>query len=88
VKVASRHVRIQVPRDPDLQRAIIRARRVIGPDAPASQVVRALALRGAEALDADREAEQRATDFLVSVAEGSSGLDLDALRTVRERVWR
>ena len=88
MRVASRHARIQVPRDPDLQRAIVRARRVIGPDAPASQVVRALALRGAETLDADQEAEQRATDFLVSVAEGASGLDLDALRTVRERVWR
>jgi len=50
-------------------------------------VIRALALRGAAALDADREADERARDFLVAVAEGTSGLDLERLRTVRDRAW-
>jgi hypothetical protein len=86
--MSSRHPRIQVPGDPDLQRAIARGRELIGPDAPASQIVRALALRGAAALEADREAEARAREFLVNVAEGRSGLDLERLRTVRERAWR
>jgi hypothetical protein len=86
--VASRHPRIQVPGDPELQRAIGRGRELIGRDAPASQVVRALALRGAEALAADRQAEARARDFLVSVADGTSGLDLELVRTARERAWR
>jgi hypothetical protein len=27
-------------------------------------------------------------DFLISVAHGTSGLDLDQLRTVRDRAWR
>lgn len=86
--MASRHPRIQVPRDPDLDRAITRARAVLGPSAPSSQVVHALAVRGAAALERDRQAEERARDFLLSVADGSSGLDLESLRTVRDRAWR
>lgn len=59
-----------------------------GKRAPASQVLRALALRGAEGLEADHQAQRAACEFLISVAEGTSGLDLEALRTVRERAWR
>ena len=33
-------------------------------------------------------ATSRARAFLISVAKGTSGLDLDQLRTVRERAWR
>jgi hypothetical protein len=29
-----------------------------------------------------------ARNFLISVADGTSGLDLDSLRTVRDRAWR
>ena len=86
--MATRHPRIQVPGDPELQRAIARGRELTGPGAPASQVVRALALRGAAALEADRGAADRARAFLVSVAEGTSGLDLAGLRDVRDRAWR
>lgn len=85
--VATRHPRIQVPGDPELQRAVVRGRELVGPGAPASQVIRALALRGAAALDADCEADERAREFLVAVAEGTSGLDLERLRTVRDRAW-
>jgi hypothetical protein len=31
---------------------------------------------------------ERARDFLISVARGTSGLDLTSLRTVRDRAWR
>lgn len=86
--MASRHPRIQVPRDGELDRAIARGRGVLGPGAPSSQVVHALAVRGAEALERDRQAGDRARDFLISVAEGSSGLDLERLRDVRDRTWR
>lgn len=86
--VATRHPRIQVPRDPALDRAIARARALEGRSRPASQIVRELALRGLDELEAERAASTRATDFLVDVAEGRSGLDLDALRDVRERAWR
>ncbi|MCL2770394.1 MAG: hypothetical protein FWD42_09855 [Solirubrobacterales bacterium] len=47
-----------------------------------------LAVRGAVALEHDREAERRAREFLVSVADGTSGLDLERLREVRDRAWR
>ena len=30
----------------------------------------------------------RARNFLISVADGTSGLDLDSLRTARDRAWR
>lgn len=86
--VPSRHPRIQVPRDPDLDRAIARGRALLGPDVPASQVVHELALRGLEAAEADAVGRDGGRAFLISVAEGTSGLDLDELRTVRDRAWR
>lgn len=61
---------------------------MIGDAAPASQVLRTLALRGAEGLESDRAAERAGREFLVSVADGTSGLDLEALRTARDRAWR
>ena len=86
--VTSRHPRIQVPRDPELDRAIARGRGALGPGTPSSKIVHALAVRGAAALDQDREAQRRARDFLIGAAEGSSGLDLERLRDVRDRAWR
>ncbi|HET6570834.1 MAG TPA: hypothetical protein VFG58_05035 [Solirubrobacterales bacterium] len=86
--MASRHARVQVSRDPMLERAIKRGRSVLGAAVPTSQVVRELALRGAEAFEADRAASDQARDFLISVASGGSGLDLEDLRSVRERAWR
>jgi hypothetical protein len=86
--MASRHPRIQVPRDHELDRAIRRGRVVLGTGAPSSQVVHALAVRGAAALDQDRQAQGAAREFLIRVAEGTSGLDLERLRSVRDRAWR
>jgi hypothetical protein len=86
--VANRHPRIQVPRDPELDAAIRQGRKMVGAREPASRVVRLLALRGAAALEEDREAADRARDFLIAVADGSAGLDLERLRTVHERAWR
>jgi hypothetical protein len=85
--IASRHPRIQVPRDPELDRAIARGRRLLGAGAPSSQVVHVLAVRGAAGLEQDRQAAGVAREFLVSVAEGTSGLDLERLRSVRDRAW-
>lgn len=88
MEMASRHPRIQVPRDPDLDRAIVRARAVLGSGTPSSQVVHTLAVRGAAALEQDRHAEERAREFLLKVADGASGLNLESLRSVRDRAWR
>ena len=38
--------------------------------------------------DAFVAAANRTRAFLISVAKGTSGLDLEQLRTVRERAWR
>ncbi|MGA8365460.1 MAG: hypothetical protein WB709_13220 [Solirubrobacteraceae bacterium] len=86
--MTTRHPRIQVPRDPELDRAITRGRGVLGPGIPSSQIVHALAVRGAAALDRDRDAEDRARDFLISAADGDSGLDLEGLGDMRDRAWR
>ncbi len=66
----------------------MRGRSLLGAEIPSSQIVHALAVRGAAALEHDRQAQERARDFLISVAEGSSGLDLERLRDVRDRAWR
>ena len=86
--MTSRHPRIQVPRDPELDRAIARGRALLGPDAPASRLVHELALRGVDAMEAEAAQRDAGRSFLVAVAEGRSGLDLEALRTVRDRAWR
>ena len=85
--MASRHPRVQVSRDPDLERAIKRGRAALGPATQTSRIVRELALRGAEAMESDRVATQRAVDFALSVADGTSGLDLASLKTARDRAW-
>jgi hypothetical protein len=66
----------------------VRGRSVFGAEIPSSQIVHALAVRGAAALEHDRQAQEHARDFLISVAEGNSGLDLAGLRDVRDRAWQ
>jgi hypothetical protein len=85
---SSRHPRVQVRRDPQLDRAIARGRALLGADVPAAQVVHDLALRGLEAMEEDAVERSDGRDFLISVADGESGLDLDGLRDVRDRAWR
>lgn len=85
--MAGRHPRVQVSRDPELERAIGRGRAAMGPSTPTSRVVRELALRGAEAVESDRVAAERAVEFAIEVADGASGLDLGSLRSARERAW-
>jgi hypothetical protein len=55
---------------------------------PSSRVVHELAVLGVAALEQDGKAEEDARDFLLSVADGTSGLDLEGLRSVRDRAWR
>jgi hypothetical protein len=86
--MATRHPRIQVPRDPELDRAIARGQALLGPGEPVSRVVHRLALRGVEALEAEAASSGRGRDFLLAVADGDAGFDLASLRTVRDRAWR
>ena len=59
-----------------------------GRDAPASQVLRALALRGADAMETDADARGGSAGVPRQRCARHLGLDLDSLRTVRERAWR
>jgi predicted nucleic acid-binding protein len=81
---ASRHSRVQVPRDPDLERAIKRGRAMLGASTPTSRVVHELALRGAAGAD-----RVRVPDALVAAAAAERGFAVlhydkhfDALATV------
>jgi hypothetical protein len=49
--------------------------------------VQELALRDAEAFEGDEAAERKAADFALSVANGTSGFDVERLRSARERAW-
>jgi hypothetical protein len=55
------------------------------PEDELEPIVEILASRGENGSTA---AAHRARNFLISVADGTSGLDLDSLRTVRDRAWR
>ncbi len=58
-----------------------------GRSTPISRIVRELALRGAEAFEGDQAAAQGAAEFALSAADGTSGLDLESLKSARERAW-
>jgi hypothetical protein len=55
------------------------------PEDELGPIVEILASRGESG---SANAARRARDFLISVANGSSGLDLVRLRSVRDRAWR
>ena len=58
------------------------------PEDELEPIVEILASRGKTNRAMQRDARSRARDFLISVANGSSGLDLVRLRSVRDRAWR
>ncbi len=58
------------------------------PESEIEPIVEILASRGKTNRTAQRDARSRARDFLISVANGNSGLDLVRLRSVRDRAWR
>lgn len=55
------------------------------PEDELEPIVEILTSRRENATDAQAD---RGRDFLISVAHGTSGLDLKRLRTVRDRAWR
>ena len=58
------------------------------PEEELDTFVEIIASRSKTNRSAQRDARSRARAFLICVAKGTSGLDLDQLRTVRERAWR
>jgi hypothetical protein len=59
----------------------------MGSSTPTAKVMREPGLRGAEVFEADEAAKRKAADFGLSVAGGTSGLDLERLGSARERAW-
>lgn len=86
--VPTKHPRIAVTKDPELAAALAAVRSDFEGQ-PEATVLRALALRGAEALAGDEARRRRLTDELARWAtDPASGMDRDALRTVRDTAWR
>ncbi len=72
--VATNHPRIQVTVDPELAAALAA---VDAAPPSRSRLVRDLALRGAQAVGAERQASQAATEVLLAIANGDERYDLD-----------
>jgi hypothetical protein len=77
IAVARRYSRTQIPREVDINHATPRVCEVFKP-----------VVRGTATPERDRQAEGRALTFLFSAANGNSELDLERLRSVRDRAWR
>ena len=81
------HPRIQVTNDPELADALARVARFYA-GKPTSQVVRDLAIRGAEAIEAAEERRAEAIEWLVDAStKRDDVLDWDALERVDELAW-
>ena len=84
----TRHRRISVTNDPELDEAITHARPLLN-GAPDATIVRELAIRGARALAAD---SVNRLEVLEQLAQWStdprSSMDREALRDVRDVAWR
>jgi hypothetical protein len=86
--VPTRHRRISVTNDPELEAAITRARPLLN-GAPDATIVRELAIRGAEVLAQDHELRREALKRLADWAtEPDSSMDRETLLRIDELAWR
>jgi len=84
----TRHRRISVTNDPELDEAITLARPLLN-GAPDATIVRELAIRGAQALTADSVSRRDALEELGRWStDPRSSMDREALRDVRDLAWR
>ena len=84
--MASKHPRIAVVRDPELDAALAKARAILGDVKPAT-LVHDLAIRGAEELASRLERQQEAVRELTEWARTRTGLDWDVLADVERLAW-
>lgn len=84
----TRHRRISVTNDPELDEAITLARPLLN-GAPDATIVRELAIRGAQALTADNVSRRDSLEELGRWStDPRSSMDREALRDVRDLAWR
>jgi predicted transcriptional regulator len=82
----TKHGRISITNDPELADAVLRARRWFG-DAPAATVVRHLALKGVEAVEAEQERREHAIEKLIARSTSPDGFDREVLERIDELAW-
>jgi hypothetical protein len=83
----TRHRRIPVTKDPELAEALARVEHHFA-GAPASKIVRDLALRGAEDLEREQNDRNDAVERLVDLASRRTDLiDWDVLESIDETAW-
>ena len=86
--VPTRHRRISVTNDPELDDAITRARPLLH-GAPDATIVRALAIRGAQALVEDDDRRRDGLERLARWAtDPGSSMDRETLLRVGDLAWR
>ncbi len=77
----TKHARVQVTVDPELAKVLAE----LEPDSTSrSQLIRDLALQGAEAKRDELRRRQEAVDYLLRVADGEVDLDFEAIRQAHE----
>jgi len=83
----TRHQRIPVTNDPELEDALRRVSRYYS-GTPAARVVRDLALKGAEAIEREQRGKKEALERLVALStERAAAIDWDVLERVDELAW-
>jgi hypothetical protein len=86
--VPTAHPRIQVTNDPELAETLARVARFYAAGTPASQIVRDLAIKGAEVVEAAENRRAEAIEWLIDAStKRADVLDWDALDRVDELAW-
>jgi hypothetical protein len=84
----TRFVRIPVTKDQALAEALDRVAPLVEPDRPAASLVHDLAIRGAEAMIAERQLNTEGIERLIAHSTSSDpGFDVDVARRIDELAW-
>jgi hypothetical protein len=82
----TRHRRIALVADPELEAALDAARAAF-PGEPEAGVVRKLALKGAEQLEHEEARRRKALEWLIEWSTAPGAMDREALARVEEEGW-
>lgn len=85
----TKHERIAVTKDPELSAALQQIAGVVEPGTKTATLVRDLAIRGAEALLAERRDRQGAVDRLIARSRAEDpGFDREVLAGLDDEAWQ
>ena len=86
--VPTRFIRIPVTKDQALAEALDRVAPLIEPDRPAASLVHDLAIRGAEAMLAERQQDAEGIERLIEHSTSTDpGFDVDIAQRIDELAW-